>query len=293
MDADLQHDENLLPRMLAELRAGADLVVGSRYAHGGSTGALAPGRVQMSRAATWLSRHVLARPLSDPMSGFFMMRRAAFESVVHSLSGKGFKLLLDVAASAPPSLRIVELPYDMRARRAGASKIDLMALWEYALVMADKTLGRYVPVRFVLFILVGLTGVGVHLAALALLYRAAGADFRLAQASATFVAMTTNFTFNNLFTYADRRLRGTAFLRGLLSFYVACALGALINVSLAGFLFSHRVPWWFAGVIGAAAGAVWNYAVTATFTWKSPARLPRRKVGEPDRLERERTGSND
>ncbi|NCF11428.1 MAG: glycosyltransferase [Gammaproteobacteria bacterium] len=270
MDADLQHDETLLPGMLEQLRAdAADVVVGSRYMGGGSTGDLASGRVWISRIASALGQLVLKARVSDPMSGFFMLQRGYFERVARDLSGKGFKILLDLLASGRREVRVAELPYRMRARQHGDSKLDTMVVWEYLVLIADKLFGRYVPVRFVLFVGVGMTGVVLHLLVLGLLHQLLDVGFLVAQASATLLAMTSNYFLNNVFTYHDQRLHGLALWRGLLTFYLACSIGAVINVEFADFLFRQAFPWFVAGFLGAVAGAVWNYAVTATFTWRT------------------------
>ena len=112
MDGDLQHDENILPRMLSEIENnGADVVVGTRYTGGGSVGDWNKSRFAMIRAATWVAQAALKQPVSDPMSGFFMLKRRVLDQIVHSLSGVGFKILLDMLASAKEPLVIVEVPY--------------------------------------------------------------------------------------------------------------------------------------------------------------------------------------
>ena len=80
--------------------------------------------------------------------------------------------------------------------------------------------------------------------------------------------MTSNFFVNNVFTYRDRRLRGFALVRGLFAFYAVCALGAVANVGIAGYVFSRNEVWWLAGLAGIVVGSVWNYAVSSVFTWK-------------------------
>jgi dolichol-phosphate mannosyltransferase len=212
---------------------------------------------------------VLKARVSDPMSGFFMLQRSYFDRVARDLSGKGFKILLDLLASGRREVRVAELPYHMRARQHGDSKLDTMVVWEYLVLIADKLFGRYVPVRFVLFVGVGMTGVVVHLLVLGLLHRLLDVAFLWAQASATLLAMTSNYFLNNVFTYHDHRLHGLALWRGLLTFYLACSIGAVINVEFADFVFQRGLQWFIAGFLGAVAGAVWNYAVTATFTWRT------------------------
>lgn len=269
MDGDLQHDERLLPRMLEALRGGEyELAVGSRYVEGGGIRGLSGRRVDISNLATRLSRVICKADIADPMSGFFMMRRDVFESAVRALSGQGFKILLDLLASSPGPVRLVELPYDFRERRHGASKLDTLVVWEFGMLIADKLIGHIVPVRFALFAFIGLLGLGVHLIALRMGLTLLALDFTESQALATSVAMTSNFFLNNLFTYRDQRLKGWRLLRGLVSFYLICGVGAVGNVGIASYVFAAHSAWWFAGLAGAIVGSVWNYAVSSVFTWK-------------------------
>jgi len=268
MDADLQHDESILPTMLERLKSGAaDLVIGTRYAAGGSTGDWDQQRAGLSRLATAASRIVLRQQVSDPMSGYFMLKREVLEAAVHRLSGLGFKILLDILASAPQPLRVAEVPFTFRSRHAGDSKLDEFVVWEYGMLLADKLVGRYVPVRFVAFAAVGGLGVFVHMAVLTLLLKGFGVGFTLAQSAATGVAMVFNFALNNVLTYRDMRLHGSAWWRGLASFVLACSVGALANVGVATYLFESRTTWLLAALAGVLVGAVWNYAVTQLYTW--------------------------
>lgn len=273
MDADAQHDENLLPRMLRTLKKEpVDLVIGSRYAGGGeSATGFDSSRQRLSRIGTHLGRRVLPNDVDDPLSGFFMMRREVFDTSVRDLSGIGFKILLDILTSAPPGLRVLELPYRFRNRRRGTSKLDAGVGWSYLLLLLDKTIGRWIPVRFILFCAVGALGLLTHLLILWTVLDVAAVPFEWAQASATFGAMVGNFSLNNLTTFRDRRLRGMAFIRGLLSFCLICGVGAFANVGIASLLFDvRRSPWWLAGLAGAAISSVWNYAVSSIATWRSP-----------------------
>jgi len=270
MDADLQHDETLLPTMLEILQRGdADIVIGSRYVEGGGLGDWHQSRARMSRIATKLSRLVLRAELTDPMSGFFMLRRQAFMDRVRDLSGIGFKILLDLFASSPAPLRFRELPYQFRIRHAGESKLDGQAVWQYLMLVLDKLIGRYIPVRFVAFALVGGVGVAVHVAVLGALFKIFQTDFTTAQTWATLVAMTSNYALNNELTYRDKRLRGWQWLRGWISFSLACSIGAIANVGIASYLFAANTTWVLAALGGILVGVVWNYAVTAVYTWKS------------------------
>ncbi len=271
IDADLQHDETMVPKLLELLkRENADVVVASRYMEGGSTGELASDRVRISRLASALSQ-LLCRGLTDPMSGFFAVRRSFLERVVRRLYGRGFKILLDLVAAARGEARVAELPYRMRSRQHGESKLGARVIAEYFMLLLYHLTGRLLPARFFLFAAVGVTGVGMHLAVLFVAFRITGGNFLASQLLATLAAMTSNFFLNNVFTYGDQRLRGAALWRGLLTFYVACGIGALINLAVAEWFYQQAVVYWVAGMAGALVAAVWNFFTTASLTWGGSA----------------------
>jgi len=281
MDGDLQHDPAVLAEMFDKITAERlDIVVASRYLGSGSVGAWERSRVMLSGLAGRLSRVVVRAELTDPMSGFFIIERRAFEGAMRSLSGQGFKILLDLFASAPRPLAFAEVPLTFRLRVHGESKLDTLVAWEYLMLLLQKLVGPAVPVRFLLFSVIGGVGVITHLATLWLTVFVFGAVFAVAQAIATTVAMTGNFLLNNLFTYRDRRLRGRRLFAGLISFYAICAAGAVANVGIATYLFGSNEAWWLAGIAGAAVSAVWNYAMSSIFTW-SPRPVPAAKR-QPD-----------
>ena len=270
IDADLQHDETLLPRMLMLLEdEPVDIVVGSRYVEQGGIGDWDTGRARISALATRLGRKLLHVPVNDPMSGFFMIRREAFAGALRNLSSIGFKILIDLFASSPQPLRARELPFEFRTRHSGESKFDAMIGIEYLMLLADKLIGHIVPVRFMMFLGVGGSGLVTHLATLWMGLNLIGLPFAAAQASATLIAMVGNFALNNVLTYRDRRLTGWKFVYGLVSFCLICGIGAVANVGIASVLFVDHAMWWVAGLAGAAMSVVWNYAVTSALTWRN------------------------
>ena len=269
MDGDLQHDEAILPQMIGRLIADeADLVVGTRYAQGGSVGVWSKDRQGMSKLATRISRIATGTELSDPMSGFFMIRRSSFNAVARDLSGLGFKILLDIVTTKPCNLRISEVPYTFRSRMAGESKLDTMVVWEFLMLLLDKAVGRIVPVRFIAFVAIGGLGLLVHFAILSWFFEGMSVSFLAAESSATIVAMVSNYALNNVITYRDRRRRGWRWWTGLASFMVICSLGGAANVGAANYLFNDNTNWAVAAIMGIMVGAVWNYFVTSIYTWK-------------------------
>ena len=267
IDGDLQHDETQLPTLLRALQAGADLAVGSRHVEGGdSAGLSGRWRHRVSQAGIHVAQAVLPVRLSDPMSGYFMLRRELFERLAPRLTGEGFKILLDLMLSSPGPIRVQEVPVRFHPRVAGESKLDVLIMLQFGGLLIDKALRNTVPLRFISFGLVGLIGVGVHLLALQTA-ASSGLAFQGAEIVATLVAMLANFFLNNAVTYRSVRLRGPALWRGLALFVAVCGLGAVANVGIARALYGAQGGWTPSAVIGAAIGMVWNYAVSATLVW--------------------------
>lgn len=272
MDADMQHDEKLLPEMLEIMREGeTDIVIASRYIEGGGLGEWNMTRQRMSTFATMCSRLAGGEQTTDPMSGFFMTRREIFDAHVHELSLQGYKILLDVLASVKKPLKIREVPLVFRERNAGVSKLDFMILAEYVFLLIDKFSHGLVPPRFVLFSIIGGLGLGVHLGVLKFL-QASESAFLPAQAVATLTAMSFNFILNNSITYRSDRLRGYDLLTGYLTFCAACSLGALANLSVAHFAILNINSWAFAGAAGALMSAVFNFSISTNFVWGAKKR---------------------
>ncbi|MET4444871.1 dolichol-phosphate mannosyltransferase [Bradyrhizobium sp. GM2.2] len=269
IDADLQHDETQLPKMLSLLASGqAELVVGSRYIEGYKSEGFNKQRAGASALATELARKALRVEIADPMSGFFMVRRDRFEQLAPKLSVHGFKILLDLVASANGTLRAIEIPYTFGERQHGESKLDSMVALDFLGLVLAKFTNDAVSLRFLLFAMVGGIGLVVHLTTLFISLELFKEPFAEAQASGAIVAMTSNFVLNNFLTYRDQRLKGFALLRGLIAFYIVCSVGLLANVGVAFSVYDQEPIWWLAGAAGALMGVVWNYAMSGLFVWR-------------------------
>ncbi|MEN9717645.1 MAG: hypothetical protein RIQ99_523 [Pseudomonadota bacterium] len=281
MDADHQHDPALLPDMLAAIEGGDyDLSYASRFAEGASTEAWGrPDRVKASNLANRIANKVTGVELSDPMSGYFMLRTEVLRADAHRLSGVGFKILLDILATVEAPLRIKEFPMHFAARADGESKLDRTVVFEFLVGLYDKWLGRIIPTRFALFGTIGGMGVVVHMAVLATVLNLFGAKFAIShypketafivgQTLAAVVAMSFNFVLNNELTYADKRLRGFApLLGGWARFALTCSFGLLANIGSATALVRvgfHDYP---AAIVGIVLGSVWNFALSNKFVW--------------------------
>ncbi len=268
IDGDMQHDETLLPQMLHALQEDrADIVVGSRYlaVNGSNATALGATREAGSRLANWLGKHVLRAEVTDPMSGFFMIRRELVEAVAPTLATSGFKVLFDILASQKTPPRYLEMPYEFRARVAGDSKLDEGVVVQYLGLLIAKLSRDFISPRFIMFALVGASGVVIHLLILQSLLQPFG--FAVAQLTAALGAMTSNYLINNHVTYRDRRKRGLGLLVGYLKFVILCSVPLAANVAVATMVFERGPSWWVAGIAGAVVAAVWNYITTSRAVW--------------------------
>jgi dolichol-phosphate mannosyltransferase len=278
MDADHQHDPALLPAMLAAVASGEhDIAVGSRFAEGASTEAWGrPDRVKASGLANAIARRVTGVTLSDPMSGFFLLKAETLRANANRLSGVGFKILLDILATVDEPLRVKEIPMSFAARAEGESKLDRTVVFEFLVGLYDKWLGRIIPTRFALFGTIGAAGVVVHMAVLAMVLAVMGGTFKghlvsafeIGQTLAALVAMTFNFVLNNALTYADKRLTGfVPLLRGWAKFGLTCSVGLLANVGVAAVLVRFGFHEYAAAIAGIVIGSVWNFALSSKFVW--------------------------
>ena len=270
IDGDLQHDETILPKMYGLLEAGAgSLVIGTRV-RDGAAGGLSPARQTLSDLGRWVFDRIAGVRLSDPMSGFFMIQRRIVSRLAPRLSPDGFKILVDVVLSAGGELRVVEVPYTFRKRTAGESKLTPLVGLDFLGLVVHHATGGLLPVRFVLFAMIGLVGLVVHVIVLSVCRASIG--FQAAQLVATIIAMGSNFILNNEITYRNQRYRGSARIVGFLAFALACGVGALANINVASLLYSSNQTWWVSGLAGALLSVVWNYAVSTSLIWR-----PRRR----------------
>lgn len=284
MDGDGQHDpQAILALAQMILKGDKDLVCVSRYLGKSETG-LSWFRDLGSKVATAATGLVLHVPLTDPMSGCFMMTRDYYMSARPKLTGVGFKILLDVAASTTVKPRFGEIKAALRQRQGGVSKLDLRVVLDLGALLIEKATGGVMKARFVLFAGVGVTGVVVYTLVLIAGHKLDHVrgylplgdmikvrwkdliDYGLA----IWLSMTWNFFANNTITFRDKRLKGWAMLRGLLGFYFACSIGAIFSLGLSVLMKEHlHVHWLVAGVSAALLSGVWNYWASTVLSWRN------------------------
>src|ERR687885_581716 len=255
MDADLQHPPGGVREMLEKAQvSGADVVVASRYARGGSYAGLAgPVRKAVSVSSKYLAQIIFkeARKTSDPLTGFFLVRNAAISGI--QFRPTGFKILLEILVCAP-ELKVVEVPLNFRARNAGVSKANLF--W-------------YVPSagRFWKFALVGTSGVLVNMLTLITLVEYFNANPTVAWMVAVGLSILSNFLLNSAFTWRDVRhaSRIHFFLRGALAYPVAIVAVYYPLIKYVSADFPYYV---IAAFLGIVAGTSANFILSSRFVFR-------------------------
>ena len=242
--------KSILPLMYAALAKGSgDLAIGTRLKDAGGGGSLSPPRQALSDMGAWFFRQIAGTPVSDPMSGFFMIRREIVSGLAPRLSPDGFKILVDVILSAGSRLKIVEVPYVFRKRHAGESKLTPLVGMDFLGLVVHHATAGLLPIRFVLFASIGVVGLVVHIVVLsAVLHWFRMFAFDTGQLIATIVAMGSNFILNNEITYRPYRYSGPGLIAGFMAFALGCSLGALANIDIASWLYTANGTWWVAGL---------------------------------------------
>ena len=299
IDADGQHDEAELPKMASSvLDDGADVCVGSRSDDsGGSYGEWTPGRRLASRAATALARLMLPslRRTTDPLSGYFVLSRDAYERIGPEINPRGFKILLEFIGRGS-DLAIAEVGYRFRPRRHGETKLSGSIAVNYLIAVLDLRFGRVVSPVFLMYCLVGLSGVAVSLAGygagqlaglpqiklnLTVLPQIAPSmvsdiPVHLSAVLGIQLSVISNFFANNYITFHDDRYRGIRLVWGFCRFETVSAVGVLVHVSTlqlldrSGFLGVSEDPNIATVVnntIGLTLAGLVNFLLNITITW--------------------------
>ena len=288
IDADLQHDEAVLPAMLDEVRSGrADVCVGSRSTEGGGYGDWASSRRFVSWVATVIARLLLRVPVSDPMSGYFVVSRRAYEEAAPRINPRGFKVLLEFIGR-DRSLRVTEVGYEFRNRIHGETKLNRSVIRSYLLAVAELRLGRQIDPVFLLYVLVGLVGLGVNSLVFTIAEAAGvprittGLNAAIDPIEGSFVlsvmvSILVLFVLNNEFTFWEERYRGWKLAPAFAVFFAMSLVGTLVHVAVfkylqsIGFLLSVLGTSWSRvaqNLIGATFALVVNWYLNSTYLWK-------------------------
>lgn len=274
IDGDLQHPPEVLLQMLNAVEEGADLAVASRHVEGGGVSSWSITRRFLSRGAQLLALGLLPGVIgrvSDPMSGYFLVRRSAIAG--RTLSPLGYKILIEVLGRGDVG-RVAEVGYVFQERQEGESKVNWKQYVSYLrhLLRLRLALGPFG--RLVRFGLVGLTGVFVDMVMLYLLSDPSTLDWGLTRSKvvAAELAIINNFLWNDRWTFGDiaRQQQGwRQRLKRLLKFNIVCLVGLVLNVVLLNLLFNYLdINRYVANLLAIAITTIWNFWINLKLSWR-------------------------
>jgi dolichol-phosphate mannosyltransferase len=272
IDADLQHPPEILLQLWGEMAKGAELAVASRNVEGGGVSEWSIVRRFLSRGAQILGLVILPEVigrLSDPMSGYFMVRRNAIANKI--LSPVGYKILIEVAARG--QIRwIAETGYVFRERVAGASKVTWKQYLEYIQHLIKLRFSLWPVTRFLRFGVVGFSGVFVDLGVFYLLRTVLGFALTRSAIFSSEIAIINNFLWNDLWTFGDissKQQGKRKWFRRFLKFNLVCLAGLILNVSIVNFLFNIvGVNEYLAKLIAIAMITLLNFWLNLKLSWR-------------------------
>lgn len=287
IDADLQHDETVLPAMVDRVRCGdADVVVGSRSTVGGGYGEWAASRRFVSWVATLIARLLLRVPVSDPMSGFFVVSRSAYERTAPLINPQGFKILLEFIGR-DRSLRVEEVGYEFANRVHGETKLNRSVIRSYLLGVAELRLGRQVDPAFLLYVLVGIVALVVNSGAFAIAEAlgfpevTTGLNEELDPIATSFLfslqlSIIVAFVLNNEFTFWEQRYRGWKLLPAFGVYEVMTLVGTGVHIAVFTFLQETGFLLTYLGgatrlahnLMGAVVALIINWYLNTTYLWR-------------------------
>ncbi len=274
IDADLQHPPEVTVKLFEAIEGGASLAVGSRNVEGGGVSNWSMARRILSRGAQLLGLMILPGVLgrvSDPMSGYFMVRRSAIAGV--ALSPLGYKILIEVIGRGKIE-RVGEVGYVFRERVEGESKVTWKLYVEYLRHLVRLRMATLPIARFVRFALVGLSGVVVDMGLLYLLSDPSRLGWGLtrSKALAAEAAIINNFLWNDLWTFGDMvgKQRGLKHkLIRLAKFNAVCLVGLAMNIVLLNVQFNYlHINRYVANFIAIGVVTLWNFWVNMKLSWR-------------------------
>lgn len=275
IDADLQHPPETLLNLWKEIQKGADLAVASRNAEGGGVSDWSIFRRFLSRGAQTLGLVILPEVIgkvSDPMSGYFLVRRRCLLGC--RLSPLGYKILVEVLGRGKIAW-IAEVGYVFQERQAGESKVTKKQYIDYIRHLIRLRFSLWQITRFIRFGLVGFSGVFVDMTFLYLLSDPTTLALPLTRSKiiASELAIINNFLWNDAWTFKDisRKQPGKRQkIKRLIKFNIICLGGLIINVLLLNFFFNvFGLNRYIANLISIALVTIWNYWLNLKLSWRS------------------------
>ncbi len=286
MDADMQHDITILPEMWKSCE-NFDLVVGSRYIDSNTIHSLSLFRTIVSRSGTFFSQILLGLEITDPLSGYFLVRREIFKKISGEINSRGFKILLEIIGRNS-NLKIKEIPYSFSERKKGVTKLTEEVAIDFLSELFSLRFKKKVSSRFVRYCLTGFSGVFINLMGQSLSHSAMGIDSMnytkgeyslpgVSVAIGFFFSVVNNFYWNNRWTFRDKKIIGKqAVFRAIFYYFLITSVGFLIQISVWRFLLevlhhslgNPEIFTYLANFFGILTATTWNYYLSKNYMWK-------------------------
>ena len=276
IDGDLQHPPEIVAKLWHELELGADVAIASRHLRGGGVSDWSLTRRLVSRFAQALGLLILPDTVgrvSDPMTGFFLLRREVVQGL--SLQPLGYKILIEILGRGRVG-SIAEVPYVFRERVDGKSKLTSQVYLDYIRHLLRLRMGGFPLRRFSRFCLVGLSGVAVDMGLLFVFSDPTMLGWGLTRSKlvGSEIAIINNFLWNDAWTFGDvakQQAGATQKLRRFGSFQVICLAGLAMNTLLLNFQFNilgfNR---YLANGIAILMVTGWNFWLNWKLSWHAP-----------------------
>lgn len=285
IDADLQHDPSLLPQMI-DLAKKYDLVIASRYIENREN-ALSPFRKKLSKLGIYLSKIILGLNITDPLSGYFVVRKSVFFELSHLINAKGFKILLQILGRKK-NIQITELPYSFGKRINGETKLTGEVAIDFLAELLSLRLKRNISSRFIRYSIIGLTGIFINILGQISCNiflnveekTLINNEYSLPGIAVIFgfiLSVLSNFYWNNMWTFKEKKIEGLfKNIKGFFRYLLITLIGFLIQISvwrfslegLISLLSFHSFFLYFANIIGIFCATTWNYYISKNFMWK-------------------------
>lgn len=266
MDGDGQHNPIDLVAMAKDITdKGLNLVVGSRVLDQSLT-AMSPMRKKISRLGIMLTNLFISEPITDPLSGFFLVKKDVLIKHRKKLYKPGFKILFDILM-LDKTLKVGQVKISFNERIAGNSKMTASTFFHVIGQIVQNITRGILPSRFIVFAIMGLSGLMIQLAVLYSLIYFNG-EFLWSNTIAILFALANNYLLNNFITFSNAHRTMKAKIKGFIKYVISNSLSLIGNIGVAGYLYSDNFGVTIAALAGVMSGIFLNYFMSKEFTFR-------------------------
>ena len=267
MDGDGQHDPKDIYKFVeTQKNNDLDLVIGSRFYMEESDINLSRSRFALSRFGIRLSRPFIGNRFTDPLTGFFLIKRNILKNIQNKIYKDGFKILFDILM-LKKDISSQEIQITFRKRLAGDSKLNISTLAHLMGQIVENLSHRIIPSTFFVFSFIGATGVFIHLLAL-YSFLGVGFDYIFSNFIGSILALTSNYLLNNYLTFNNLHKTLRSRISGLFKYSLFNSLSLMANIGVASFLYLDNFSVAISTLFGISAGLLLNYFLSKNIVFR-------------------------